>query len=90
MSDEEINHPQHYTSSAARCERCGEPVECIEIAEHHDFCIGNVIKYCWRAGRKVQGTPLESELKDLRKARWYLDRKIARLERLAGKGEGDG
>lgn len=81
MSDEEINHPQHYTSSAARCERCGEPVECIEIA---------VIKYCWRAGRKVQGTPLESELKDLRKARWYLDRKIARLERLAGKGEGDG
>ncbi len=82
MSDE-INKPAHYTNHPSG-------VECIEIAEHHDFCIGNVIKYCWRAGRKVQGNALESELKDLRKARWYLDRKIARLERLAGKGEGDG
>lgn len=82
MSDE-INKPAHYNNHPSG-------VECIEIAEHHDYCIGNVIKYCWRAGRKVQGNALESELKDLRKARWYLDRKIARLERLAGKGEGDG
>lgn len=82
MSDA-INKPAHYNNHPSG-------VECIDVAEHHDFCIGNVIKYCWRAGRKVQGNALESELKDLRKARWYLDRKIARLERLAGKGEGDG
>lgn len=62
-----VAHPPHYT---------GHPsgVECIEIAEHMNFCRGNALKYLWRAGLK--GDALE----DLRKARWYLDREIARLE----------
>ena len=31
-------------------------VECIDIIKHYDFCIGNVIKYVWRAGlKKEQG-----------------------------------
>jgi hypothetical protein len=38
-----------------------------------NFCRGNAIKYIWRAGLK--GDAIE----DLRKARWYLDREIARM-----------
>jgi hypothetical protein len=49
-------------------------VECIQVTEHLNFCIGNAIKYLWRAGLK--GATVE----DLKKARWYIDREIARLE----------
>ena len=51
------------------------PVECIDVAEHFGYRLGNVIKYVWRADHK--GKPLE----DLRKARFYLDREIAKRER---------
>lgn len=70
MSDEErINHPPHYT---------GHPsgVECIQIVEHMTFCAGNAVKYLWRAGLK-DSAPL---LDDLKKARWYVDREIARVQ----------
>ena len=42
---DQVNHPPHYT---------GHPsgVECIQIVEHYGFCIGNAIKYLWRAGLK--------------------------------------
>jgi hypothetical protein len=63
-----VDHPPHYRAHPSG-------VECIEIAEHLNFCLGNVIKYVWRAGEKG------SELEDLRKARWYLEREIARLEK---------
>lgn len=48
-------------------------VECIQITEHMSFCLGNAIKYIWRAGAK--GNAID----DLKKARWYIDREIARL-----------
>ncbi len=68
MADHDpVNHPKHYTSHASG-------VECITITEHFNFCIGNAIKYLWRAGEKGD------RLEDLRKARWYVDREIARLE----------
>ncbi len=67
---ETVNHPQHYNAHPAG-------VECIDIVEHMSFNVGNVIKYCWRAGQK----PGTSTLEDLRKARWYLDREIALEER---------
>ena len=50
-------------------------VECIQITEHMNFCRGNAVKYIWRAGEKG------SELEDLRKAKWYLEREIARVEK---------
>lgn len=65
--EDPVNHPKHYTSHPSG-------VECIVISEHFNFCIGNVIKYLWRANEK--GAPIE----DLKKARWYLDREIARRE----------
>ncbi|NKW33724.1 DUF3310 domain-containing protein [Rhodococcus hoagii] len=67
MSDNDaVNHPGHYTSHPSG-------VECIQITEHMSFCLGNAIKYIWRADLK--GNAIE----DLRKARWYVDREIARL-----------
>jgi hypothetical protein len=63
-----VNHPQHYTSHPSG-------VECIQVAEHFNFCIGNAIKYLWRAGLK--GDAIE----DLRKAAWYINNEINRLER---------
>lgn len=69
-----VNHPSHYTSHPSG-------VECIEITEHYDFCVGNAIKYLWRAGLKQDAdkTELDKELEDLKKAKWYIDRKISLL-----------
>lgn len=64
---EMVNHPSHYTQG----------IEAIDYIESHkmNFCIGNVIKYITRA--KHKGT----ELQDLKKASWYLNREIERLEK---------
>ena len=64
-----VNHPPHYGGGES-------PYEAIKVIEAWSlgFCLGNVVKYLARAGRK--GDILE----DLRKARWYLDREITRLE----------
>ena len=47
MQEDKVNHPKHYTNHPSG-------IECIEITQHHDFCIGNAIKYLWRAGIKGQ------------------------------------
>ena len=67
MSDN-VNHPKHYTEHPSG-------VECITVAEHMGFNIGNAIKYLWRAGRK-DATPTDD---DLRKAVWYIERERQRL-----------
>lgn len=81
VDETQINHPRHYMTHPSG-------VECIAITEHHDFCTGNAIKYLWRAGLKLtEGeTPGKSELRDLKKARWYLDRKIKRIEKMRKEG----
>lgn len=66
MSDA-VNSPKHYNDHPSG-------VECITIAEHFNFNLGNALKYIWRAGIKSPD-PVE----DLRKAAWYLNREIARL-----------
>lgn len=63
-----VDHPAHYTAHPSG-------IECIQITEYMNFNLGNAVKYIWRAGGK--GDMIE----DLRKARWYIDREIARLER---------
>ena len=50
-------------------------VRVIDLNQHLSFCRGNIVKYVCRAGRKT------SELEDLRKALWYLEQEIARVER---------
>jgi hypothetical protein len=67
--DDPVNHPTHYTSHPSG-------VECITVVEHFNFCIGNAIKYLWRAGLKDKGDYLQ----DLRKAAWYVQREIERVQ----------
>ena len=78
MSADLVNHPPHYTSHPSG-------IEAIQVTEHMGFCLGNAVKYIWRAGDKGDA------LTDLRKARWYLDREIARLSTeapVAAQGDG--
>jgi hypothetical protein len=62
-----VNHPSHYTEHPSG-------VECIQITEHMNFCLGNAVKYIWRAGLKN-----DNAIEDLKKARWYVDRELERL-----------
>jgi len=70
-----VNHPSHYTSSPATCSGCGKTIECIDVARHRSFNIGNVIKYLWREGLKG------ASIQDLEKASWYLQDEIAKRKR---------
>ena len=69
MASDPVNHPPHYGGA----DNHYEAIKVIE-AWGLGFCLGNVVKYISRAGRK--GAAVE----DLKKARWYLDREIARME----------
>jgi len=64
-----VNHPPHYTQHPSG-------VECIQITEHMNFCIGNAVKYLWRADLKHGDGGLE----DLEKAKWYVEKEIARRQ----------
>ena len=59
-----VNHPSHYNEHPSG-------VECIDIVEYFNFCIGNAIKYLWRAGLKH-----EDKKQDLEKAKWFIEREI--------------
>ena len=65
-----VNHPSHYTLGGV------EVIDAIE-AWQLGFNTGNAVKYLARAGKKDPSKTLE----DLRKAKWYVEREIARLER---------
>lgn len=62
-----INQPPHYRAGG---------IEAIDVIEAFElgFRLGNCVKYVLRAGRK------NDAIEDLRKARWYLDREIAKRE----------
>ena len=64
-----VNHPAHYTFGN---------IEVIDFIEDKKlgFHLGNAVKYISRAGRKDPARTVE----DLRKAAWYLNRQIERLE----------
>ncbi len=66
-----VDHPRHYNAHPSG-------IECIDVVEHMNFCIGNAIKYLWRADLK--GDALE----DLKKACWYIEREIERRTKAGG------
>jgi hypothetical protein len=68
---ESVNHPTHYGGE----ENVYEVIKVIEALEM-DFHLGNTFKYIARAGKKET----DKEIQDLRKALWYLERKIQLLE----------
>lgn len=63
-----VNHPDHYT-------RHPSGIECIQITRWFNFNLGNAIKYIWRANLKSS-----DPRQDLRKAIWYLNDEIARID----------
>ena len=63
-----VEHPLHY---------CRNGVELIDIIDSLPYCRGAAIKYIYRAGIKDP----TKELEDLRKARWMIEREIARIEK---------
>lgn len=65
-----VNHPSHYGGDTTY-----EVIKVIEAWElDSDFCLGNTIKYIARAKYK------SNQLEDLKKAQWYLNRKISNIE----------
>ena len=65
---EMVNHPSHYNQGK---------FEAIDVIEDWqlNFNLGNTVKYISRAGHK------DDIVQDLKKALWYLDREIKRLEK---------
>lgn len=66
---EQVNHPNHYGGE-------GSPYEAIKVIEAWDlnFRLGNAVKYIARAGKKGAAK------QDLKKAVWYLQREIDKLQ----------
>jgi hypothetical protein len=64
-----VSKPKHYNAHPSG-------IECIQITEHLNFCLGNAMKYIWRAGLKS-----EDPVQDLEKAVWYIQREIWRLKK---------
>ena len=64
-----INHPDYYNKG----------IEVIDFIESHHmgFGRGNIIKYVTRAGLKG------SEVEDLEKAKWYIEREIEKAKHCA-------
>ena len=67
-----VNNPEHYGGAT-------NTYEAIKVIENWglDFHLGNTVKYISRAGKK----DTDKELQDLKKALWYLQRKIDNLEK---------
>ena len=67
--EEQVNHPSHYTDGK---------IEVIDFIEDKGlgFCLGNAVIYISRAGKKNP----EKEIEDLKKAVWYINRRIQELE----------
>ena len=74
QNKEMVNHPQHYGGES-------NVYEVVKVAEawglDKDAYLFNVIKYVARAGKK----DTDKELQDLKKALWYLERRIQNLDK---------
>ena len=71
MTNDNVNHPLHYTSGKIECidvlEAATSGLEGIEA-----FCTANAIKYLWRWKYK-------NGVEDLRKSIWYINHLIEHL-----------
>lgn len=67
-----VNHPEHYTSGKIEVIKIIE--DQLTSEEYRGYIKGQVIKYITRERHK-------NGLEDLKKARWYLDRLIKKMEK---------
>lgn len=65
---DDVNRAKHYNIHSSG-------IECIQVVEHMNFNLGNVVKYVWRTDDK------DTALENLKKGQWYLNREIERLEK---------
>ena len=67
-----VTHPSHYTSGK---------IEVIDFItdQNLDFCLGNVVKYVARAGKKkeIGKNDFDKMIEDLEKACFYLNYKFS-------------
>lgn len=71
LENDPVHHPVHYTSHPSG-------IECISVTKHFNFCLGNAIKYIWRADLK--GNAIE----DLEKAAFYINAELERRKNVSG------
>ena len=69
MKNDPVNNPKHYTNHPSG-------IECIQVSEHMGFNLGNALKYIWRCDEK------KDAIEDLKKANWYIQREIAKREKI--------
>lgn len=62
-----VSNPKHYTTHSSG-------IECIQVTQHMNFCLGNAIKYIWRCDDK------NDAIEDLEKAIWYINQEIKRRQ----------
>ena len=76
--DENISHPSHYTWLKNKC-----GIEVIDMIRHLPFNKACAIKYILRAGHKkdISLSDNQKEIEDLKKAIWYLNDEIQRIEK---------
>jgi hypothetical protein len=69
-----INKPLHYNIAPLECIDAMEAmVAHADVHPHASYCWQNSFKYLWR-------WPYKNGVEDLKKARWYIDRLITKLE----------
>jgi hypothetical protein len=68
LMTDNVNNPKHYNSHPSG-------IQAIQVTEHMNFCLGNAVKYIWRADLK------HDAIEDLEKAAWYINREIERRKR---------
>ena len=73
IKNDNVNHPSHYTQGKFECieviEEITKPLEKFEA-----YLTGTILKYLWRWKHK-------NGLEDLKKARWYLDKLIEKVDK---------
>ncbi len=77
IEEDRVNHPSHYTWLKKLC-----GIEVIDITRHMNFNLGNVVKYVLRSGHKSEEgmSDKQKRIEDLKKAVFYLNDEINRLE----------
>lgn len=72
MKNNPVEHPNHYNWIPE--------IETMDVVKHFSFCLGNAFKYIWRAPHKAAFEDFDGALEDLKKARYYIDIEIDKLQ----------
>lgn len=74
VAHDSVNHPAHYTAGGIECIDCIESMIAPIKNPTYAFLTGQSLKYLARYTMK-------NGVEDLKKARWYLDRLIGKVEK---------